>query len=123
MAIDVCLIDKDGHDIDMGTPFDEMSEKSARNYQGFSEEILQNRKMLENAFIQSAKELSLEIFPLPSEWWDFRFLAHTYDQYAPLHDHDLPPQMRMVSTDGPDIPDFPDTHFDTLKNDILASLN
>lgn len=123
MAIDVCAIDKNGNEIDMGTEFDEMTEKSARNYTEFSDEILQNRLMLENAFVESAKELNLEILPLPSEWWDFRFPSKHYAQYEPLHDSDLPPQMRMVSTDGPNISNFSDDHFEKLKNDILNSLN
>jgi D-alanyl-D-alanine dipeptidase len=123
MAIDVCVLNKQGHEIDMGTEFDEMTEQSARDYKGFSDEILNNRLMLENAFIESARELELEILPLPSEWWDFRFPSNVYGDYAPLHDTDLPKQMRMVSTNGPDIPDFPDPHFETLKNNILASLN
>lgn len=123
MAIDVCIIDKNGNEIDMGTKFDEMTEQSARDYDGFSDEILQNRKTLENAFIESANEIERELLPLPSEWWDFRFPSAHYAQYEPFRDADLPPQMRMASTDGSKIENFSDDHFEKLKNDILTSLN
>lgn len=123
MAIDVCVLDNQGNTIDMGTVFDEMTDQSARNYKDFSDEIVSNRITLENAFLDSAKELNLNILPLPSEWWDFRFPSEVYGDYAPLHDSDLPPQMRMVSTNGPDIPNFPEAHFETLKKNILAGLN
>lgn len=123
MAIDVCLLDKDGELVNMGTEFDEMTAKSARDYTGFSNDILDNRKMLENAFLSSASDLGLELLPLPSEWWDFRFPASTYSNYAPLNDSDLPKQMQMTSIIENGINDFSNEHFENLKNDILKSLN
>ncbi|USO04345.1 MAG: D-Ala-D-Ala dipeptidase [Rhodospirillales bacterium] len=122
MAVDVCVLDRDGAPVDMGTKFDHMEPNAARSYTGFNEKILQNRKNLESAFVSSAKTLDLPLLPLPSEWWDFRFPADTYTQYAPLRDADLPPQMQMTGQQDSGIPDFPETHFDKLKETLLNSL-
>lgn len=123
MAIDVCVLKPDGTPLDMGTEFDEMTEKSSREYVDFPDEILQNRALLEKAFAQSSDNPDLPLLALPNEWWDFRFPEVIYTSYVPLRDSDLPPQMRMTTLEGPDIPDFPLSHFEALKKDILQSLN
>ncbi len=91
MAVDVSCEDKSGNQIDMGTQFDEMTTQSARAYDGFSPDILKNRKILEDAFIDAAQKLSLPMLPLPSEWWDFRFPASYSGTFAPLSEKDLKP--------------------------------
>lgn len=101
MAVDVSVIDKNGATIDMGTSFDTMTPQSARSYGGFSNDVLRNREILESAFVSGAKDLSLPILPLPSEWWDFRFPATHSNQYAPLSDVDLPGAFQMTRQDGP----------------------
>lgn len=120
MAIDVGPITNDGSKIDMGTPFDDMSEKSARDFTGFKNEILEDRKNLETAFINSAKALNLPILPLPNEWWDFRFPNNYTEKFSPLSDADLPPQMQMTKRLGNDISDFDNSHFEKLADSILA---
>ena len=97
MAIDVSVIDQKGNTVDMGTVFDAMVLKSARDYSGFSHLILENRKILEDAFTGAAQSLSLPMLPLPSEWWDFRFPAAYYGSYAPLSDNDLPEALKMCA--------------------------
>jgi len=101
MAVDIYLEDRDGHTIDMGTQLDHFStdpsdNPAARDYP-FPPQIMANRKLLENFMVDAAKDLGGEIYPLPSEWWDFRFPAHVYEQYAPLSDKDLPEHMKMCS--------------------------
>lgn len=123
MAIDVCLIDQNSNHIDMGTPFDDMSELSYRDCKNLPLAILENRKILEDAFIQSAAALNLPILPMPYEWWDFRFPATYSEQFAPIHDKDLPPQMQMTAVTSNDIPDFDQEHFDKLAKDILYRVN
>ncbi|MCI5059861.1 MAG: D-Ala-D-Ala dipeptidase [Alphaproteobacteria bacterium] len=128
MAMDVCVLGEDGEQLDMGTRFDAFPEDlndnpAARDYTGHSPEILGRRKILEEAFLWAAESLNLPFIPYPAEWWDFRFTAEYYNQFAPLSDRDLPPQMRMSSLDGPDIPDLPDAHFESLALDILALVN
>jgi len=63
MAIDVCVLDNDGNEIDMGTPFDHLDHESARDYIHFPEQILRNRKNLEDAFTQSAETLKFPFLP------------------------------------------------------------
>ena len=119
MAIDVSAADDNGSFVDMGTLFDAMVPESARAYRGFSQEILDNRAALENAFIEGAESLGLPMLALPSEWWDFRFPASYSLNFAPLFDEDLPPSLKMsvASGIGPEEPDF-----DRLAKDVLLSI-
>ena len=119
MAIDVCLL-KNGNEVDMGTPFDHMDKTSARSYNGFSVQINQNRLALEETYMMSARSLNHDFLALPAEWWDFRFPRNTYNQYAPLSDSDLPPQIQMTNKTANDIPDFPSGHFESLAESIIA---
>ncbi len=103
MAIDVSVLHKNGTTVDMGTPFDYLSQDPAKNparrdNKDFPAVILQNRSRLEKAFVDSAKSFGLPLLPLPAEWWDFRFPKDVFSLYAPLSDRDLPASMRM--TDG-----------------------
>jgi hypothetical protein len=52
--------------------------------------------MLTDAMMRAAAALNIDLWPLSQEWWDFRLPREFYDQYAPLRDADLPPEMRMV---------------------------
>lgn len=122
MAIDIGPTDEHGKKIDMGTPFDDMSEKSARNYKNFSDDILKNRAILEDSFTRSANALGLPLYMIPSEWWDYRFPADTYHQYAPLSDADLPPQMQMTNKVENGINNFDDAHFEKLAESIRAMI-
>jgi D-alanyl-D-alanine dipeptidase len=120
MAIDLGPLDSSGDKVNMGTLFDDMSEKSARDYIDFSVTILDHRKTLENAFIQSADLLNFPLYLVKSEWWDYRFPQDYYNQYAPLNDKDLPPQMQMANRIDNDIKDFDDEHFQKLADSITA---
>jgi D-alanyl-D-alanine dipeptidase len=102
MAVDIVLVDKNGDEIDMGTPFDYLTEDrdnnpAARGYTKFSTAILDNRRALEESMMQAAAEAGRELLPLPQEWWDFRFPKSYSDQFEPIRDADLPPEMRMTA--------------------------
>lgn len=102
MAVDIILLRDDGAKIDMGTPFDYLTtdranNPAARDYTKFSEEVLENRHILESAMMQAASELALALLPLPQEWWDFRFPAAHSSQYMPVSDAALPPAYRMTA--------------------------
>jgi D-alanyl-D-alanine dipeptidase len=102
MAVDIILVDKNGAEIDMGTRFDFLTEDrannpAARNYTKFSKVILDNRMVLEDSMMQAAAEAGRELLPLPQEWWDFRFPKSYSEQFEPIRDADLPPEMRMTS--------------------------
>lgn len=107
MAVDIILIDQQGDEIDMGTRFDFLTEDrannpAARSYTQFKEDavynhlILQRRKLLEDSMLQAAEEQAQKILPLPQEWWDFRFMPDYSNRFHPIHDKDLPPEMRMT---------------------------
>lgn len=125
MAVDVCLLDENGKEIDMGVPFDYFSENpeenpASRSYTGFSDEVLENRQILEQAFLRAADDLNLILLPLHSEWWDFRIPSEIADHFAPLSDDDLPAEMRMCTAEGPSHP-APD--FDKTVEDILQRIS
>ena len=120
MAIDVCLLDPDGREIDMGTPFDDMSLESYRSCEALSKGVLRNRRLLEDAFMVSAKALGVDFVPLPAEWWDFRFPASIYSQYRPLSDKDLPSQMQMTCKIKNTISDVEDAQLKILANTIIS---
>lgn len=103
MAIDVSICAEEGTLLDMGTVFDHLAEDSSpahnpahRAYPHHSAQINQNRAILNNAMLGAAEKLGHTLFALPQEWWDFRFDADKYAQYAPLSDTDLPDAMKMV---------------------------
>lgn len=126
MAIDLTLETKAGIHLSMGTDFDYLSESSDsesnpahRDYTGHSAETMKNRRILNSVMEEAAHLLELQILLLPQEWWDFRLPATTYEDFAPLADEDLPPQMRMTDqpiTGGPS--DFSEEHFERLKTRI-----
>ena len=100
MAIDVGVLDANGKSVDMGTPFDCMEAESHRSYTHLADSILQNRKILEDAFVIAGEKTGKAILPLPNEWWDFRFYPNYTKDFAPIHDKDLPQEMRMHSLEA-----------------------
>ncbi len=103
MAVDIILLRQDGSQADMGTAFDYLTtdranNPAARNYKNFDAEILKNRQLLEDSMMQAAADLRLELYPLPQEWWDFRFPAHYANLFAPISDANMPPEYRMTAT-------------------------
>jgi D-alanyl-D-alanine dipeptidase len=79
-AVDITLTDKNGKELDMGTPFDEFSEKAHRTFKKLSKKVLRNRKMLELVMHKHGFE------GLPSEWWHYDFKG--WEKY-PLLDIDF----------------------------------
>lgn len=132
MAVDVSLENDAGLLLDMGTAFDELPfdgsgpdvNRAHRLYENLPEEVKENRRILEDAMTGAAARLNLPLWPLPVEWWDFRFPAEVTNCYAPFDDTDLPPQMRMtaVHMNAPGPPDFPAEHFERKKTGLLSRL-
>lgn len=119
MAIDVSANDDKDAPVDMGTLFDAMVPQSARSYDGFPQNVLQNRLWLEAAFMEAAQSLSLPMLPLPSEWWDFRFPASYFKEFEPLSDEDLPDPMKMCSGNGSA---GDEARFERLAKEIVSSI-
>ena len=128
MAIDVGVIDADGKEVDMGTPFDFFTtdpnnNPAARDYMNFPQTVLDNRRALEKTFTDAAASLDLPIVPLRSEWWDFRFPADLYNGFPALADKDLPPWMQMTGRPDPAMPAAIKAAFDKRAETLLNALD
>ena len=66
-AVDLTIIDSTGIELDMGTQYDDFTEKAWHNYNDFSKEIIQNRKLLFKVMIKFG------FLPLESEWWHYDY--------------------------------------------------
>lgn len=66
-AVDLTLVDSLNNEINMGTSYDDFTEKAHRNYEKLSDEVIRNRKILEEAMIKHG------FIPLETEWWHFDF--------------------------------------------------
>ncbi|PKL89773.1 MAG: peptidase M15 [Ignavibacteriae bacterium HGW-Ignavibacteriae-2] len=66
-AVDVTLIDSNGNEIDMGTEYDNFTEKAHSDYPNLPEKIKNDRKILRDTMIKFGFE------PIESEWWHFDY--------------------------------------------------
>lgn len=64
-AVDVGLADMDGHALDMGTEFDDFTDKSHYQAEGLTTEQIKNRKILRDLMLAAQFE------PYEKEWWHF----------------------------------------------------
>lgn len=66
-AIDLTLVDADGNELDMGTPFDFFGQKAHHTYTKLSENVLKNRNLLKTIL---NKHNFKSIY---SEWWHYEY--------------------------------------------------
>lgn len=66
-AVDLTLVDSLGNELDMGTPYDDFTEKSQIDYKNLPERVLQNRKILQEAMTK------FNFLPMRTEWWHFDY--------------------------------------------------
>jgi D-alanyl-D-alanine dipeptidase len=64
-AVDISLVDRNGVELDMGTPFDFFGIEASHDYKNFPKAILDNRKLLKKVMLQS----NFQSFD--SEWWHY----------------------------------------------------
>lgn len=64
-AVDVTLVDKNGNELEMPTPYNDFTKKAHRSYQGGSQKSRFHRKRLETA-MQREGFMGVE-----TEWWHF----------------------------------------------------
>lgn len=64
-AVDLTLVDRDGHELAMPSGYDEFSERSHRDYQGGSLAALKNREILRRAMEKEGFR------GITTEWWHF----------------------------------------------------
>ena len=135
MAVDVTLETMDGALLDMGTAFDYLASDprpehnpAHRNHPHLSEEVMKNRNILHNAILKAgeklvaAGEVKVMAAGLPEEWWDFRFPAEYYNQYAPLRDSDLPRTLQCLEGSEIQIEDLSDQDWEHVKSEISSAL-
>ncbi len=66
-AVDLTLIDKNGKELDMGTGFDDFTEKAHRDFKNLHAHVLQNRQLLQNVMEKN------HFIGWKNEWWHFDF--------------------------------------------------
>jgi D-alanyl-D-alanine dipeptidase len=125
MAIDVGAVDNNNNDIDFGTRFDYFSSSTDvsvnmahRLFASHSDDIKQNRVILETALVSAAKDFEMPLYPLPHEWWDFRFTSDYTNKFEPLSDIDLNDGYKMMTENIIEA----STNFDTMEY-IRTELN
>ena len=64
-AVDISLVNSNGIELDMGTPFDFFGIEASHNNKNFSKEILDNRKLLKKVMLQC------DFQSFDSEWWHY----------------------------------------------------
>lgn len=68
-AVDITLVDENGVELDMGTPFDHFGSEASHNYSDLPKEVLKNRKLLKKIMIKSGFE------SFDSEWWHYNLVG------------------------------------------------
>lgn len=75
-AVDLTLVDKDGQELDMGTPFDYFGEEAHQDYKGHSDAVNRHRYILRSTM----KKYGLQ--QIRTEWWHYSYRDKSY----PLED-------------------------------------
>lgn len=70
-AVDLTLVDANGHDVPMPTEYDDFTERAHRDYMDLPQEAIANRAVLEKAMARHG------FIPFPTEWWHFDY--HGYE--------------------------------------------
>jgi D-alanyl-D-alanine dipeptidase len=73
IALDISISSKRGELLDMGSAFDEFSEKSHYSYSNISKNAKKNRKTLKELMVNGGFE------PYENEWWHFSFKNKKYE--------------------------------------------
>ena len=75
-AIDITLVDKDGNELDMGTPFDFFGIKASHNNKDLPNKVLKNRAYLKEVMLKH------HFKSFDSEWWHYNLEGSTKDPLA-----------------------------------------
>jgi zinc D-Ala-D-Ala dipeptidase len=71
-AVDLTIVDKNGKDVDMGTPFDFFGEKAYQTYTNLPKNVLDNRKLLRETLAEFGFK------HIRTEWWHYSYTKKTY---------------------------------------------
>jgi len=72
VAVDLTIIDQNGKELDMGTPYDYFGKKAYHTYQQLPDTVLKNRLFLKKLM----QKYDLE--PIKSEWWHYSYRKKSY---------------------------------------------
>ena len=75
-AVDLTLVDEKGNELDMGTPFDFFGKEAHHTYQGHSEEVNKNRKLLKEIMDK------YNFRSIYSEWWHYEYRPERFSKVA-----------------------------------------
>lgn len=75
-AVDITLVDKDGIELDMGTPFDHFGQEAAHSYLNLPPKVIANRKLMREIM----ESCSFKSFA--SEWWHYNLPTDEKDKVA-----------------------------------------
>jgi len=75
-AVDITLVDKNGNELDMGTPFDHFGIEASHNYDQLSRKIKKNRALLKKVMTQNGFN------SFDSEWWHYNLQSALTDKVS-----------------------------------------
>jgi D-alanyl-D-alanine dipeptidase len=75
-AVDISIVDINGKEVDMGTPFDFFGPRASHNYKMLSKSVLSNRKYLKKIMINNGFN------SFDSEWWHYNLKAGLKDKVS-----------------------------------------
>ncbi|TDO73548.1 D-alanyl-D-alanine dipeptidase [Flavobacterium chryseum] len=75
-AVDISIVDTNGKEVDMGTPFDFFGIQAGHNYTKLSNEVLSNRKFLKKVMIKNGFN------SFDSEWWHYNLKTALKDKVS-----------------------------------------
>ncbi|MFB9076454.1 M15 family metallopeptidase [Flavobacterium procerum] len=75
-AVDISLVDADGKEVDMGTPFDFFGIEAGHNFKQLSKEILSKRAYLKTIMIKNGFN------SFDSEWWHYNLKTGLKDKVS-----------------------------------------
>jgi zinc D-Ala-D-Ala dipeptidase len=71
-AVDLTIVDKNGKELDMGTPYDFFGEKAYQTYTKLPPKVLENRKLLRETMASEGFK------HIRTEWWHYAFTKKKY---------------------------------------------
>jgi D-alanyl-D-alanine dipeptidase len=75
-AVDITLVDVNGKELNMGTPFDFFGIEASHNYPNLSQEIKDNRELLKKVMVEKGFN------PFDSEWWHYNLKSALNDKVS-----------------------------------------
>jgi len=75
-AVDITLVDSNGKELDMGTPFDFFGVEASHNYSNLSKDIKDNRELLKKIMTENGFN------SFDSEWWHYNLKSSLNDKVS-----------------------------------------